>query len=605
VAALALLLSARSANPLTTAAASLTLVLGWYMRPRMALAVGMLVLCGLLARQHARSPRRPILWLATQSMALVGICSLLPTLARRGGPAQTQNESDATTFHGDPPARAPRVDEGIGELDVEAEAVRRFLGDARISLGVDDVLYWRLTPAGELIWQCSASGLCAINGLPCSPPLETLVTWAAAEGQCTHNDDNNAHLIQVVPVDSPEQPMGALVAYVAQRPGRDSNDLSAALLAVGGRFGVLLQMLDEGRHARRFQKRTVGLIDSWQRIQDSQDLAGAGRAICASALTISAGARVACVHWDEDAESGRICGTTDGHPVAVGFEVDGASLVGTACRERQRFVLREDYRRWPGLPVIGPDEPQRALASLAILPLERRGRRLGAIVVEGTAPGQLTVAESRALELLAPVAAAGLEHAIRLETMHGTLKAVRGRLAEASEHALTDSLTCLANRRGFDQRLAQHLQESDRYGQCTSLLLLDLDHFKVVNDRYGHAAGDAVLREVARTVAQRVRGIDVCARYGGEELAVVMPQTPLARAAEAAERLRKAIEDLELSAGDQRFRVTVSIGVASYPESCGTQDELFGVADRELYEAKRSGRNRVKVGGGNAALVTG
>jgi diguanylate cyclase (GGDEF)-like protein len=153
--------------------------------------------------------------------------------------------------------------------------------------------------------------------------------------------------------------------------------------------------------------------------------------------------------------------------------------------------------------------------------------------------------------------------------------------------------------------LAQHLQESDRYGQCTSLLLLDLDHFKVVNDRYGHAAGDAALREVARTVAQRVRGIDVCARYGGEELAVVMPQTPLARAAEAAERLRKAIEDLELSAGDQRFRVTVSIGVASYPESCGTQDELFGVADRELYEAKRSGRNRVKVGGGNAALVTG
>ncbi len=146
----------------------------------------------------------------------------------------------------------------------------------------------------------------------------------------------------------------------------------------------------------------------------------------------------------------------------------------------------------------------------------------------------------------------------------------------------------------FDERLRQHLAECDRTGQALSLILADLDHFKQINDTYGHTAGDRVLAAVAAGAKRAIRNIDLCTRYGGEELAILLPQTSMERAREVAERLRRSFEAARVEVDGRVIAVTASFGVASFPTSTGRHDSLFSSADKALYEAKRAGRNCVK-----------
>ena len=147
------------------------------------------------------------------------------------------------------------------------------------------------------------------------------------------------------------------------------------------------------------------------------------------------------------------------------------------------------------------------------------------------------------------------------------------------------------------QRLAEEMSRAERYGQPVSVLLLDIDHFKSVNDTCGHAVGDKVLMEVARIVRDTVRKTDVAARYGGEEMAVIAPQTPLSTAVMLAERLRKNIETKAREAVPEvavlNRPITVSIGVAKTTTPVESASRLLWRADSALYEAKGGGRNRV------------
>lgn len=159
--------------------------------------------------------------------------------------------------------------------------------------------------------------------------------------------------------------------------------------------------------------------------------------------------------------------------------------------------------------------------------------------------------------------------------------------------ALTDGLTQMHNRRHFQIRLADEFRRAQRYDNPLALILADLDHFKAVNDSAGHVAGDAVLRKVAGCFQACIRDTDTAARWGGEEFAVVLPQTHLAGALTVAERIRKDVAALRLGAGDALF-VTASLGVSSYPAAhVHTTEELVRAADEALYRAKREGRNRV------------
>jgi diguanylate cyclase (GGDEF)-like protein len=151
--------------------------------------------------------------------------------------------------------------------------------------------------------------------------------------------------------------------------------------------------------------------------------------------------------------------------------------------------------------------------------------------------------------------------------------------------AQTDGLTGLWNHAAFWRRLHAEDARARRYATPYSVLMIDVDHFKALNDRYGHQAGDAVLRKMADILARRVRGSDVLARYGGEEFAILLPDTPQAPAADVAEKLRRLLS----VAG-----INVSIGVADNADVHATADEVVGAADAALYDAKLAGRARVR-----------
>lgn len=172
-------------------------------------------------------------------------------------------------------------------------------------------------------------------------------------------------------------------------------------------------------------------------------------------------------------------------------------------------------------------------------------------------------------------------------------------LEEANERlgrlAITDGLTGLYNHRHFHERLRQAVERSLRSGTPTSLLMIDVDHFKKYNDRQGHPAGDEALRTVARVISEDRRTVDVCARYGGEEFAILLHDTTRRQAVEVAERIRGRVAAAPIAHADKQplGRLTVSIGVAACPEDATTAAGLLEAADVALYRAKKGGRDAV------------
>lgn len=164
--------------------------------------------------------------------------------------------------------------------------------------------------------------------------------------------------------------------------------------------------------------------------------------------------------------------------------------------------------------------------------------------------------------------------------------------AEIERLAVTDGLTGLFNHRHFQERLAHEFNRLGRFSAPVSLLLIDIDYFKKINDTYGHPVGDVVLKRVANIIRKTVRNIDIPARYGGEEFAVVLVGTDEKGAVNMGERLRKTVMDTKFESDKNTFSVTVSIGISSYEGEAMKKEELVDKADKALYQAKGNGRNR-------------
>lgn len=165
---------------------------------------------------------------------------------------------------------------------------------------------------------------------------------------------------------------------------------------------------------------------------------------------------------------------------------------------------------------------------------------------------------------------------------------------ELSELAAHDTLTGLYNRREMNRLLSEEISRAGRYDRHLALLWIDIDHFKLVNDQYGHPAGDAVLTAVCERLSQGIRSVDAFGRYGGEEFMILLPEMDGAEAREAAERLRQLVADYTISLeGVADVRLTVSIGIAVFPQHGLTADALNNIADRAMYLAKANGRNQV------------
>ncbi len=159
--------------------------------------------------------------------------------------------------------------------------------------------------------------------------------------------------------------------------------------------------------------------------------------------------------------------------------------------------------------------------------------------------------------------------------------------------SITDGLTKLYSHRYFKQRLEEELVLANRYSSQLSLLILDIDHFKHYNDNFGHVAGDHVLMEVARILREQSDMTHIVARYGGEEMVVVAPETTKEQAMEVAEKIRKTVESYSFTVGKETTNVTVSIGVATFPQDSQTSLDLISKSDKALYAAKARGRNRI------------
>jgi len=268
---------------------------------------------------------------------------------------------------------------------------------------------------------------------------------------------------------------------------------------------------------------------------------------------------------------------------------DGAA--GRACFSRNTVLLTE-------MPASSrflfyPDE-KRGDGSFITIPLSVGDKSLGVLTVGHPSGEPFRETEIQFLTSLANQVAVAVD---------------RCRLySRTKELSVRDELTGLYNRRHFQEVVRMEIKRASRFASATSLLMIDVDHFKEFNDTYGHVKGDLMLKELGRLLSEHVREVDTVARWGGEEFVVVLPDTPLTDSVHVAEKLRSLVEEqsvvfctlLEVSRA-----ITVSIGVSSYPERADSEEALLNSADVALYDAKGRGRNCVSVAGDGPVTAEG
>ena len=345
-------------------------------------------------------------------------------------------------------------------------------------------------------------------------------------------------------------------------------------------LATVQELVDVRRRSNRNMRQGQALLDAVQRLQGHSTGEGLARAFCETALDVSGAAAASLVRWSADGDLGELVYATRAAGLSAPVQLDGGSLVAEACRAGKLQVLEDSRAATRGGGLYGVPRAIQEPGSVAIVPLVKDGRTLGALVLEATDVKALTMEEARNLTVLGAIVTSSLELAWQF--------------AEVDKRSRTDPLTGLWNRHHFGEQLQRTLNEADRHESPVSLVLVDIDHFKRVNDQWGHQAGDSVLKQVARILQDGVRSVDVCVRYGGEEIALLLPRTDSAHAVEVAERLRQRICAHPLRHGVVEIPVTASFGVATYPETVKARDQFFPASDKALYIAKHEGRNRVR-----------
>ncbi|MEW5947669.1 MAG: sensor domain-containing diguanylate cyclase [bacterium] len=254
------------------------------------------------------------------------------------------------------------------------------------------------------------------------------------------------------------------------------------------------------------------------------------------------------------------------------FETGRARIVEDVHKE-------DEYKFYHGL--------RNDVRSFLSVPLVVRGRPIGVLNLHSGETGAFSEEERSLFQWVANQVAMAIDNA-RLFEMTKTL-------------SVTDPLTGMYNHGYFQEKLSEEVERTRRYHRPMSLLMVDVDHFKRVNDRFGHLHGDDVLRDLARLLRGRLRLVDISARYGGEEFAAILPEATVNEAKIVGERLRRTVEEHDFVLKDLKrtINITISVGVASLGDGSLTKDELINHADHALYLAKTSGRNRVRAATGD------
>ena len=257
---------------------------------------------------------------------------------------------------------------------------------------------------------------------------------------------------------------------------------------------------------------------------------------------------------------------------------DNTSLTAMVVKNRHYLPYRGEFDSKQQV-LFTKKAKLKGMESLLVLPLVVREEPIGTLIIAAKASSAFGPSVRETLQALANQLAVAMANA----------RAVR----QLEEMATTDGLTGCLNKRAFLDQMEQKLMAAQRFGRKLSVIVTDLDHFKAVNDTYGHAAGDRVLQELGRVLKRVKRETDLVARFGGEEFCVLCEETDARGAQLLAERVREELENTELQTELGPLRVTASLGVATFPDHASTAADLFVQGDKALYEAKNSGRNQV------------
>lgn len=256
------------------------------------------------------------------------------------------------------------------------------------------------------------------------------------------------------------------------------------------------------------------------------------------------------------------------------------STLGGESIRLDRVDLQVEKRSFrPGQMAMNP---QAALKSHLTLPLAVGEEMIGSIALHSDHPNAFDAQDLQFFSVIGYQISSTLKHVQRFSSV--------------KDMALYDTLTKLYNRRGFEERFAIEAQKAFYSGMPLSVVIVDIDHFKRVNDTFGHPEGDKVLCQIASVLKACVRKMDTVARYGGEEFILILPQAGLEESSGIAERIRRQVEQMRFDVGQAHIQLTVSLGISNFPDHRPrTKEDLIRMADIALYDAKRSGRNRVCV----------
>lgn len=470
-----------------------------------------------------------------------------------------------------------------GEIAQDMATLDAFLGDVRDSLGADEAVYWRWSKGRDTLtpgaWSTPNAQRPQYFDMPA---WGALVKWAAEGRVLSFDADARVAVTRLAaaPVELDGRLIGVLSVARAEGLDRGREHLKQWLPRHAMQVGRLVSLFEVRLQMGRHMRHSKALLRAAQLVQGHKSQESLNKAICETVLQVTSATEAALVRWSGDDETGWVQFATAGLKHKAPAQLSADSLVARTCSDGTVFVYDDVAKMSGPVSLFYENDEAWAKGALAIVPLELAGRVIGAIVA--TAPPKVVIPneEARNVALLGALASTSLEMVWEIE--------------EVSRRASTDALTGLPNRRAFDEHLAHLLAHADRFGHSLSLVMADVDHFKRVNDTWGHEAGDLVLKTISKTLQDGVRAVDVCARFGGEEIALLLPQTALTGAAELADRLRQAVSEQSVMWQGDPISVTISCGVACYPDGVLTKEALFAAADRALYEAKSAGRNCVK-----------
>ena len=439
-----------------------------------------------------------------------------------------------------------------------------------------------LLSAPELRARCEEQLEAAAPALP--PQLRLPLSAEEEEAQsAARTRPLQAILITLLRAESVNDDLGEIAGAIGLCEPRGMARYNAQdaerMQALAPAFAKALQILESRRADRRRLSEITLLYDLSRLMESASDSEQIYKAVIAQVAKIVPCENSALFLLDKPnkkLEARAVRGRAVNLLEHFAFE-KGKGVSGWVASRGKPIVIN-DMDKAPN--VLNSESLPARIRSFVAMPMRVNNNVIGVLHVSDSEPNAFSPDDIRLLSLIAGQAAVTIERTAehrQLETL-----------------ATTDGLTRAYNHRYFTERLEEELRRCKRYRLPLSLLIIDADHFKEVNDRYGHASGDAVLRDMGALLRECMRDTEIVARLGGEEFGVLLPQTDEIQAGIAAERLRAAVEARDFRSVDgQPIHVTISVGISGFPPNAATRADLMEQADRAMYAAKRSGRNQI------------